>query len=606
MRIGPILALLLLPACALEDGASAADAGEDNEYMDAGPGSDASPGASIDAGAPSDAAIDAGGPAPAVDGGTSSPESRDGAACYNGVDDDLNELADCDDLSCGAAPYCCVGSTAAGCCTGTGVSFTLDFAACAGTDPTGCASGLVAFGTPAPTLEGGAFVANGDAIDDSGMVLGPPVDPTRERILLSATIAADTDGCTDCLDALALGLADAPSGTTRVVPDVALMVRASRRDYTLLIAGEPVDTAAIPDRSPHVYALAIEPDGAVSLRVDDAPAMSGRAVPRPARVPLLYGRTHNRDGLHLPARASDITVRTLGCDIPSALVRRGAVIPFAGPTWAGHVASNPSIEVDGDERLVAFALDQAVHLARQAADGTWRLAGSGSLDTPALTGGVNETLRDPELVAEAARWVLYVTRDPADGPPTIARAVGGDGFAETFAAAEDVTLPADIVEAEAPAVILDGGTRWMAIRTLHEGRPVIALLNAADPDGAFFDWARGDLASSVLVGTDDDITRFDHDEVSDPELLIDGVGLMRLFYAGRRGTRWGIGVRVSGDRAVWREPAEPVVLSGSGSGHDRLWARHPSAILEAGELTLLYTASNGVDLDIGMAVGRAP
>ncbi|MEZ4335638.1 MAG: hypothetical protein R3B82_03335 [Sandaracinaceae bacterium] len=604
MRIGPILALLAMPACALME-SGAADGGMADHLDDASAAADGGAGVSFDGGVPFDAAVDAA-PSPATDGGgTATPELREDGTCFNGLDDDGNSLADCEDVSCGAVPYCCVGSTSAGCCMGAGLTQALDFGACTGTDPAGCASGLLAFGAPAPRLEGGAFVPNGDAIDDSGMVLGAPVDPTRERIVLRGTIAADVEGCTDCLDALALGLADAPVGNTRVAPDVAVMVRASRRDYALLIAGEPVDSAAIPDASSHVYELSIEPSGTVSLTLDGAPVMSGRAVPRPGRVPLLYGRTHNRDGVHLPARATEVSVETLGCDIPSALVRMGAVIPFAGPSWAGRVATNPSVEADGDERLVAFESNGDVHLARRAADGTWRLGGSGRLEEPAAVAGTNEVLRDPELVAGVDRWMLYVTRDPADGPPTIACAVGGDGFAETFGPATDVTLPDDALEPEAPAVVDDAGTRWMAIRVRHEGASAIALLNASDAEGAVFDWASGSLAGSILVVPNEDITRFDHDEVSDPELLLDGVGLLRLFYAGRRGTRWGIGVRVSGDRSVWREPADPLVLAGSSSGHDRLWARHPSAVLQGDVLTLFYTASNGVDLDIGEAEGRA-
>ena len=40
-------------------------------------------------------------------------------------------------------------------------------------------------------------------------------------------------------------------------------------------------------------------------------------------------------------------------------------------------------------------------------------AGGGRVEAPALAADVNEVLRDPELVREASRWVLYVVRDPA-------------------------------------------------------------------------------------------------------------------------------------------------------------------------------------------------
>lgn len=608
VRIGPIVALFFVPGCIwAQDGRSAEDGGAP---ADAGAVSmtdpDGGAGAGLDAGAP-----DASAPDPAADAGAPPPaaESFDSAACFNGLDDDLNEAADCDDDSCGAVPYCCVGSTSAACCTAPGSSsMALDFAACAGSDPAACGGGLTAFGSPAPRVEGGAFVPNGDALDDSGLVLGPPVDPTRERVILRATIAADLDGCTDCLDAVSLGLADPPSTNARVVPDVAVMVRASRRDYALFVAGEAVATAPIPDAAPHAYELEIAPDGAIALRVDGVATMaSAGATLRPDRAPLLFGRTHNRDGVHLPARASSVSVATRGCDIPAALAREGrAVIPFPGVEWGARVASSPSAVLDGAERLVAFALDADVHLARRAASGAYALAGSGRVEAPALSAGVNEVLRDPELVREADRFVLYVTRAPADGPATIARALGEDGHAERFGALVDLDLPPDASPAEAPAIADDGGTRWLALRTFHEGAAVIAMLHASDVEGTVFDWARGSLEASIVVAPSEDFARFDHDEVSDPDLVADGVGLLRLFYAGRRGTRWGIGVRVSGDRAVWREPPGAPILAGSSAGHDRLWARHPSALLAGRELELLYTASDGVDLDVGRAVGSAP
>lgn len=81
---------------------------------------------------------------------------------------------------------------------------------------------------------------------------------------------------------------------------------------------------------------------------------------------------------------------------------------------------------------------------------------------------------------------------------------------------------------------------------------------------------------------------------------------MRLFFGGRRGTRWSVGVLVSGDRHTWREPSSRPVLAGSGAGHDALWARHPSALIADGRFELFYTASNGVALDIGRAEGVAP
>jgi len=612
VRIGPILLALGLglAGCSGEardpdigrvapDGSTGFDGGATETDPDSGPGG----GGASDAGAGPDAGSIDGGPMTAPD-----PESAGFAGCFNGVDDDGNGVSDCQDTACGATAYCCVGEPSATCCTGPGAAIDATFSGCA--DPRDCVSAPEVdwFGTPRPTIEGAAFVPNGDTFDDSGLVLGPVVDPTRERVVLQATIAAPIDGCSDCLDVVALGLADPPNADdVRVVPDVAVMVRASRRDYALIVAGEVVGTNPLETPAPRDYRLELAPDGAVTLQVDADPILSARAPVRPGRAPLLYGRTHNRTGLVEPARVESLSVRTFGCDIPSAMDRGdSAVIPFEGVDWGGRVASSPSIVPDGDDVLVAFALSGDVHLARGTADGSWILGGSGRVDAPVLVPETGERFDDPDLVREDHRFVLYLTHHGPDGT-TIARAAGGSDHFEGFARPEALTLPRDLTYAEAPSVIDDGGTRWLAARTFVDDEPHVVLLRATDPDGRAFEWAGGTLEGSILVSRrSDDPLRFDTDEVSDPELVVDGAGLMRVFYAGRRGTRWGIGVRVSGDRETWREPIDHAVLAGSGAGHDALWARHPTAAIADGRLELFYTASDGVELDIGRAVGRAP
>ncbi|MBX3273538.1 MAG: hypothetical protein KF729_24960 [Sandaracinaceae bacterium] len=598
MRIGPIAWLLVLPACELgapssfpDDADGAGDAGAIADYPDGAPG------AGIDAGAASDASAP---PSPDAGSGLFGEEDD---ACFDGLDNDANEAADCEDDGCSAAPYCCVGSAAPACCTGAGTSLSVDFDACAGTDPRGCAPSLVVFG--GARLEGGALVPQGDAHSDGGLVLGPALDPTRERVELRARITAPADGCTDCLDVLALGLAGPPADG-RVLADVAVMVRASRRDVALVVAGEAVASEALVDGAEHEYVLAIAPDGAVTLHVDGRRALGASASPRRDRVPMLFGRTHV-PGDAPTARARSVSIRTSGCDIPAALRRDPRpTLPFDGVAWDWRAVANPSIAADGDGHLVAFSLDRAIHLARRAADGTLRLAGSGRVEAPLFVPEINDEVRDAELVREPTRWVLYATRQVDGEAPRIVRADGGEGHAESFTALEDVALPADVPWAESPAVLEHRGQRYLAARTEVDAETVIALFVAIDGRGAVFDWAAGSAAGSVLVRRGAEGSRFDQDEVADPDLLEDRFGLMRLYYAGRRGTRWSVGVRVSGDGLTWREPGAPLVLSGSGRGHDALGVRHPSVLLAGGRLELLYTASNGVTVAIGRAEGAAP
>lgn len=516
-------------------------------------------------------------------------------ACFNGVDDDGEGGTDCDDSACSATPFCCLGLTSPLCCAPR-PALVATFASCA--DPT-CGGDATLFGDPAPTLEGGALVPNGGPLGDAGLVLGGPLDGTRERITLTAEIAAPNDSCTDCLDAVALGVGDAPDGDLGAVrPDAAVIVRAARRDFALVIAGEVVESEALADGGPHLYALLLSPDGSVVVTVDGEEVMTAEWMPRADRRALLYGRSPNRSARPPEtARALSASVQTAACEIPSSLAREGAPVL---PPWSPLGGRAPSAAPDGGGLLVAFELAGAIHLARQAADGTWTLGGSGNIDTPVLAPPSGEAYRDPELVREAERWVLYLTHERGS-TRGIARADGEDGHAERFGA--PVALSVDglpTLSLSAPAVATFGGRTRLAAVAEQGGSTSIYLFEVA---GDALLLPSGDISSGAVVRARGGVSAFDADEVGGPALYVDGAGILRLYYAGRRGSRWSVGVLASGDGSLFPyAPSEPV-LRPSGSGHDALGVLDPSVVKVGGALQVFHTATDGVRARVARAVG---
>ncbi len=519
------------------------------------------------------------------------------SACFDGLDDDGNGSVDCRDTTCSGAPYCCLGAARPECCADPSEPEHVDFGGCDGTDPTTCGAGLSAFGSPLPILEGGAFVPNGGEGSDAGLVLGTPLHADRDRVTVSATIAASVGACTDCLDGIGVGIGDPVSGSSvSVHADVAVFVRPARGDVALLVAGSIVRTLALPDSEAHLYALTAAPDGSVTLAIDGTEAAHATWAARPDRRALLWGRTRNRPaGAPPPARATDIVTSVSSCEVPSALGRDGtSILPPEGSTLDVHA---PSAAAHAGEARIAFEADGDIYLARPDGSGGWAFAGAPN--TPALMAPAGEAYRDPELVEGGDRWVLYLTHE-AGGERRIARADGVTGFEDRFADPVDLSAPSDAGSIWAPSVTLFGGATLIAAVTRVDDQPRIVLLD--ELEGAL-SWHGGTLEASTVVTPRGDLFAFDADEVGGPVLHVDGAGLLRLYYAGRRGARWSIGLVASGDGHVFSDPPAHPVLSPSAAGFDALSVSAPSVLRQAGALDLVYEGSDGVYHRIGLARG---
>lgn len=609
----------------------------------------------IDAGfAADDGGPGADGAAPLADN-----EDRAGnaAGCFDFVDSDGDMLVDCDDFEdCGAHPICCVDRATEACCVDE-LAATTDFSTCTGTGSAAlaaCVAGATLFGSPGPELRGGTLIPNGGARFDSGLALGVATDPRVERLAVSARIAAG-EACAGCIDAVAIGLTSSQETlgpTTLVDPDVGVVVSTSAGEVRLLVGGAIAGSVGLEDLrgqlglgaagAPIVYELRTEPSGTASLtaRAPDAPLESAhtlfsgvRFLPRgPARV-VAWGRSANPGpGDPPPARIETLDVTTELCDTPgSAAAGSAPILPDDVDTWwdrderVGGASVVQYVDADGMPRsLMVFSYQGRIHLAGPIADGRFRALADPRIPANALLAGDGASwsalgLFEPELARVDGHWELWFTAIGADGSPSIGRARSGAGWTVQVGAAEQVLAPdagAGTFGWDGPSfleVSLGGGAprRFLAARRRAATRTEIVLRELME-DGALdaaeatrYDASEGGVTTSDVVRAPTGIpTTFDADEVAAPS-LVHHRGVLRLYYAGRRGTRWAIGVMVSEDGRYWREAnGGAPVIAGSGAGFDALGVTEPEPVIEGGELRLYYTGSDGIGGAIGLARHR--
>ncbi|AKF08098.1 hypothetical protein [Sandaracinus amylolyticus] len=605
-------------------------------------------GADRDPHGPTDASVMAGndaGPAPpehdggsGTDAGGASPgrEGLDNAAeCFDGLDNDAVGGLDCADPGCGATAVCCVGVASDACCNARLPGTALpSLAACAGGAASACSALASArvFGGPEPIVDAeGALVPNGGESSDSGIVLEGEVHPRTARVTVRARIAAPTS-CDGCIDAVAVSLANDDAIGPSVRGVTGLLVSGSRGDVSLLVGGAVAWTTPLPDDAPHDYVLTVDPSGVVSLSSDMPGILEARvaaALPDAALRVVVHGRTTNRGASsEAPARLVSLAIESSGCDIPDALARATSPLaPSGSVPWVSGSERAPSIARPEDApesaTRLAFAAGGAIWLARPDGAGGFVPLDGGAVLSPddQLPFG----LRDPHLVPLEDRWLLLATALDAEGRRRVVRIEGGADWADTFdleTMRNLVTLPivdpeGDVVELDGASAVRAGSALYVAARAIRaSGESAIVLLRAgSEADGAF---ELGDVCGTgcgsiaeggtiaVHSAREDDPRAFDHDEVAAPALVHQG-GVYRLYYAGRRGTRWSIGLLVSIDLRFFREGNEGApVLTPSGQGADALGVLDPEPWIDGDTFVLLHTASDGVRTALRRATQPAP
>ncbi len=589
-RLGT-LTLLLLPACADIAGPETLD--------DAG----ALPPAS-DGSAPSDAGLNDGSPGPLSDERSDAP-----GTCYDGVDNDRDALGDCSDSDCTLDAVCCVGSAAC-CAPAGGVTLAvpascddLPLASCAALDPA-----LHPFGGVLPGFEDGGLVPQG-GVSWGGVALGDAVDPRAFNVTLTADVAVPDGGCTDCVDAAGVGLFEAiPAAGERASARLGVLVNGARGEVQVLVADRPVATEPLPEGARTItLAIELSIDGVATVRgIPGASDLVLTDADLPsALTPVVFGRTDERT-TEPAVRVLAAEVALDHCDVPAAVERRAApVLPASSVAWRpsalGRVAVVDLGTPTEPRRRVVF--EDAGSLLVAGENGIGELVGASGPPDPLLAAPAGyESIHDPWLLLDGDVVVLYFAAERPDGKRELLRAVGGPAGSFALSAPEPVAIPAEIASIDGPTVWIEdlAAGVWRMIARVDDGDgPRLASLRSMDGGGRF-EWAHGDLESSTVRGpAPDDAFAIDRDEVAEPALLRIG-STWRLYYAGRRGQRWSIGLLVSETGDAWR--AMPPVLEGDGTGFDALGARSPAPSLDAsGAARLHYVGTDGTDSLVGLA-----
>lgn len=569
-----------------------------------------------DAGAASDgyAASDTASP-PLYEGETSRADASF-AGCLDGVDPDEDGRIDCADDECSRAPVCCVGATTEACCAPTTPLAEVSLAGCGA----GCgALDSVVFG--APDLSSGVRPTQADA--DGGITLDLPMDLRGGRIELRARITAPLAG--PALDVITFGLTPGLGSTARMLPTVGAQVNGALRTVSLVVGETVVASAALPSGDEIEYALTAHPDGRATL-TGAGVSLSASVVVQGVVHPTVFGRVSA--GAPGGAIARTLAVARFDCDVPAALGARPITLVDEAGVFVAGTEANPMLTADAaGTRFLAFdavrrddPTRRGVFVAEEAAEGALRFVVRNPGPTerqPVLGDSLDvEQFTDPDLAFEGGRWVLFVAGE-ANGRSSLFRAEA-DLPAGLYASPGELAMSASVGSLDAPTRI--ASDRILARETdLESGATRIVELARIDgAAGLESDFADGICGvDDVCESPEDRRTRyiltqrtgnvFDADEVDSPSVVSLG-GAYRLYYAGRRGTRWTTSVVVSEDGAYWRRISQTNagsdVVLGPESGIGALGVRGVSASSAGGVVTLVFEAYGGTRSAIWLAEQR--
>lgn len=554
-------------------------------------------------------------PLPASESGAdpdpTTPDDRfdESSGCIFGEDVELDRepaFYECDAAVLDRCPNlrsCCVGDGS--CCSavadGPLPSGAVPLDACSdGDDAATCLSGagvpVTAFGDPLPRIESG-LLPNGDGSYDSGLLLGDPVDLGSHRIEVTATFGAPADCGASCLEGVAVGFtADEDLGaSTNVRMLVGLLYSGSRAEVSLVVANEAVRRWPM-EATEETWSLTVRPDGIVEAMGPplESPA-SVELLPEHAARLVVYGHNTNRpaDSV-LGARLTSLSVTTSLCDIPYAWAERGAAtLRSGGVVYTPSFLHGPSIATtpEGDA-LLAFELAGKIVLAeRDDTTGDFHLLGSPDVSVVEADGAA---LSDPELVWADGAWRLYYTLDDGAG---IGMAEG-DADAASFTHEGVVVPPLGLARVEQPTLARHHTGVWIMVARTTDDDGIAHLAVLRSTDGR--NWHRqmqGDLEALTARGASS-LTGFDADDIAHPSLVIHD-GAWQLYYAGRRGTRWSVGLIASDELFWWRSLGR--VFSGDGNGFDRVGTSAPDATPLGDSIELVYEGLDGAQSRAGRA-----
>jgi len=544
--------------------------------------------------------------------------SGDPRSCWDGADNDGNFERDCDDPGCDTVPACALGSGTR--CTPE-VAIGVDPAACGAAPATPTCLGITGmeFGSPAPWVAADRLHPGGADID-SGMVLGDLLDPSTRRITLTGAFALPTcPGGELCVETVSFGITTTTrfDTMTRIAATAALKLSGARSEVQLVIGGALVERWAFVPTSPE-WTLDLRPTGEVVVMNGTDALLRSTFTPPTSASAVVYGRNANRAAMEPDgAGLTRLSVASELCNIPDAWSSRGP-LTFTAPGGASYVPSaprGPSLRRGGDGVLhLAFEIPGAGGQSRivvAAEDGGMGRAfvlehaeTAEILSAADVEAGLTR-IGDPELYwdADTSLWHLFFTGEVGD-VGRIGHASGMDLMSLSFTGW--IVQPADdITSVEMPSVARSNDLRWiLAARVTKDAGEALAIFVAREPTGPFM--RHGGVLEIETLRSGVGGSAFDADEIASPSLrVVDGA--YHLYFAGRHGTRWGIGVRTSAELVYWRPVTRRhALLAGDGSGFDALGVRDPDVLVEDGLTQLFFVGGDGETEGLGSAQRPRP
>jgi hypothetical protein len=546
------------------------------------------------------------------------PEATyDPESCYDGVDGDGDSLIDCADGDCAGLRSCAIGNSDR-CPVLTESEH--DFSVCDDTlAPEDCVT-ADPFG-PARWIADGMLVPGGSTSEDAGLLL-EAIDTTVERVVLDITLR--TDGCREnCVEGAGVGMV---AGTTldgaSVQPAVALVLSSSRATVSLVVgdrieASWPVEPGVL-----HAYELALSPAGLATVSANGTEQGSAQFEPVAGRV-VVFGRNTNiAPGSAGGARIGRIGIERSLCDIPTAWRDRGQLEIRDRTTRAPIVDAleAPSIAVDTEgNAALAFQMGSRVLFAMRgepSVPNTFSLAhtlGESALEQHDPYAAF--AVRDPELFYQGDTWHLLYTAVGTDGVMRIGHAVRSATALPTGLRAFEpdprpLLDPADHSgerHFEMPTLaILPWGPRVLIVRATSDDGATRLLAFVSREEGALWEpFVGGRLEELTARGPGPAITsRFDADEIAHPSLVVHG-GAFQLFYAGRRGTRWGVGLLASDELAFWRTVSDDEPVLGPLAGPERIGVDGIDVVARGDTIEIVYRGLPGTGSRLGHAARRS-
>lgn len=549
-----------------------------------------------------------------------------GDRCLNLRDDDENGLRDCQETGCqsSAVPACCVGVLSQACCGAE--SSPAAVTACT-------AAGCLSFeGQPLPLVHGRAFdVAPsacdpavtrafgpiGDATNHGRAILPHVYSATTRFITIDATVHADE---TTDLAAAGFGIFNAQDSGPRLTPVLAVVISASTNELRVLEGDRVVATSDLSDLATDACArtlqlrLVLAPSGTYTLYRVASSGMtqleSDRFDPSPSVRVAMFGQQPNPLGNPDAAWVGGLTVSTRACD---ALLPARTSTPALSD--AAHDISGFSIYRVGDSHHALVASEgQLYWFGVNSSTGAFASGSSTTLFANPIAFPGTVTDIDVFESGSGLKAVLAVT-DPATMVSRLVLAEVNDrSSATTLTNPQDLLNPSvettdafvTFQSVDSPSVVNDRGVLRVAFRAFEGARSSLRMttLNtstfARGEDTTGTALANGMPVTGLLHAPSGTVDAFDRDEVADPELYVQG-GVLRILFAGRRGTRWSLGTIVASDNVTSFAPTASEPVGPSGTGFDALGLMDPEFITVMDADRLYYLGSDGVRRSIGLA-----